>query len=66
MMSTMRKEHTLLDCIIFWKSDDRWVNRSKALAVGILTYSAFKQRRRIGRVVASPIREIVHAIIPRK
>ena len=50
----------------FWKSDDRWVNRSKALAVGILTYSVFKQRRRIGRVVASPIREIVHAIIPPK
>ena len=30
----------------FWKSDDQWVNRSKGLvAVGILTYSVFKQRR---------------------
>ena len=52
-----------------WESDDRWLNRGKVVAVGLLSYSAWTRRRRlygstrsIGRALLSPVREIVNAI----
>ena len=53
----------------FWESEDRWLNRGKAVAVGLLTYTAWKRRRRIysstrgvGTVLLSPVHEILNAI----
>ncbi len=69
------KEGNILNDAIdyFWESEDRWLNRGKAVAVGFLTYTAWKRRRHIlggargaGKVLLSPVHEIVNAITPSK
>ena len=65
----------LVDDVVnyFWESEDRWLNRGKAVAVGVLSYSVWKRRRRIcgrarsaGSIMMTPVHEILNAITSAK
>jgi len=53
-----------------WTSEERWLNRGKLLATGLVTYSLWRRRRgafhvsrKAGGALLSPIQEIVSAIM---